>query len=57
MALTLWESRDVIRVFAGGDITRAHVEPQTRAVLSSFDEHADHYDVAFSSGDAADKCP
>jgi len=57
MAVTLWESRDVIRTFAGEDISKAHVEPQARAVLSSFDEHADHYEVAFSSGVAADKYP
>lgn len=57
MAVTLWESRDDIRAFSGDDISRAHVEPEARAVLWSFDEHADHYEVAFSSGAAADKCP
>lgn len=57
MTVTLWESRDVIRAFAGDDISKAHVEPQARAVLSTFDEHADHYEIAFSSGTAADTCP
>lgn len=57
LAVTLWESRDVIRAFAGDNISKSHVEPQARAVLASFDEHADHYEVAFSSGAAADKCP
>ena len=57
LAVTLWESREAIRAFAGEDIARAHVEPQARAVLSGFDESADHYEVAFSSGGAADKCP
>lgn len=57
MAVTLWESCDSICAFAGDDISRAHVEPQARAVLSSFDEHADHYEVAFSSDAAAGKCP
>lgn len=47
VALTLWESRAVIEAFAGSDISRAHVEPQARAVLSSFDDHADHYEVAY----------
>ena len=49
VALTFWESRDSIRAFAGDDISKAHVEPRARAVLAAFDEHADHYDVAFSS--------
>lgn len=57
LAITLWDSRDVIRTFAGEDISRAHVEPQARAVLSSFDDFADHYEVAFSFAAAADKCP
>jgi heme-degrading monooxygenase HmoA len=48
IALTLWESRAVIEAFAGKDIGRAHVEPRARAVLTSFDDFADHYDVAYS---------
>jgi heme-degrading monooxygenase HmoA len=49
-AITLWESRDAIRAFAGKDISRAHVEPEARAALSDFDGHADHYDVVISAG-------
>ncbi len=49
LALTLWESRDVIEAFAGKDINRAHVEPAARAVLSSFDDFADHYEVVASA--------
>ena len=56
-AVTLWESRTAIEAFAGKDISRAHVEPEGRAALSSFDDFADHYDVAFTSVDAAGKCP
>jgi len=48
LALTVWESRDSIRAFAGENISKAHVEPQARAVLSAFDEHADHYEIAVS---------
>jgi heme-degrading monooxygenase HmoA len=48
-AVTLWESRDSIRAFSGDDISRAHVEPAARAVLSEFDTHADHYDVVVSA--------
>lgn len=47
VALTLWDSRASIEAFAGSDISRAHVEPQARAVLTSFDDFADHYDVAY----------
>lgn len=49
LALTLWESRASIEAFSGKDIGRAHVEPQGRAVLASFDDFADHYEVAFRS--------
>ena len=48
MALTLWESRAAIEAFAGKDIGRAHVEPQARAVLASFDDFAEHYEVAYA---------
>ncbi len=48
-AVTLWESRESIRAFAGPDISKAHVEPDARAVLSDFDAHAEHYDVVVSA--------
>ena len=48
-AVTLWESRDSIKAFAGADISKAHVEPEARAVLSDVDAHADHYDVVVSA--------
>ena len=57
LAMTLWESRASIEAFAGKDISRAHVEPEGRAALSSFDDFAEHYDVTFTSGGAADTCP
>jgi heme-degrading monooxygenase HmoA len=46
VALTLWESRAAIEAFAGQDIGRAHVEPRARAMLKSFDDFAEHYEVA-----------
>jgi len=49
VALTLWESRAAIEAFAGRDIGRAHVEPQARAVLSSFEDFAEHYEVAYGT--------
>jgi heme-degrading monooxygenase HmoA len=47
VAVTLWDSRKVIEAFAGKDIGRAHVEPEGRAALESFDDFADHYEVAY----------
>jgi heme-degrading monooxygenase HmoA len=49
VATTLWESRAAIEAFAGHDIGRAHVEPQARAVLSSFDDFAEHYEVVYGA--------
>lgn len=49
LAVTLWESRDSIRAFAGSDIDKAHVEPEGRAALANFDDFARHYDVAVTS--------
>jgi heme-degrading monooxygenase HmoA len=49
LALTLWESLDSIRAFAGDDITTAIVEPEARAVLADFDDFAHHYEVAFKT--------
>ena len=47
VAVTLWESRKAIEAFAGKDISRAHVEPEGQAALESFDDFADHYEVAY----------
>ena len=47
--LTLWESLDSIRAFAGDDIATAIVEPEARAVLADFDDFARHYEVAFKT--------
>jgi heme-degrading monooxygenase HmoA len=46
LVITLWDSLDVIRQFAGDDVGTAVVEPAARALLSDFDEHVDHYEVA-----------
>jgi heme-degrading monooxygenase HmoA len=48
LALTLWESRASIEAFAGKDISRSHVEPEGRAALTSFDDFAEHYEVAYN---------
>jgi heme-degrading monooxygenase HmoA len=49
LALTLWESLDSIRAFAGDDIATAIVEPETRAVLADFDDFVRHYEMAFKT--------
>jgi len=48
LAMTLWESRQAIEAFAGRDIAKAIVEPEARAVLSEFDDFANHYEVVFT---------
>jgi len=44
--LTLWESLEAIRVFAGDDYEIAVVPPAARRVLGGFDERVAHYEVA-----------
>ena len=45
VVLTLWESMDAVRKFAGAEPDRAVVEPDARAVLTSFDDFVTHFDV------------
>ena len=45
-AHTFWESAEVIRAFAGDDITVAVVEPEAQAMLLDFDRTATHRSVA-----------
>lgn len=47
LALTLWDSLDAIRAFAGDDPETAVVEPEARAVLAEFDDFVRHYEVAY----------
>ena len=49
IAVTLWESLASIRAFAGDNIDRAVVEPEARAVLSSFDESVRHFELAHAA--------
>ena len=43
--LTLWDSMDTIRTFAGATPERAVVEPEAQAVLLRFDAEVQHYEV------------
>jgi len=47
--VTLWESVDSIRAFAGEDATAAVVPPEARALLASSDDRAVHWDVVLDN--------
>ena len=49
IAVTLWESLAAIRDFAGEAIDRAVVEPEARAILSSFDDFVRHFELAHAA--------
>jgi heme-degrading monooxygenase HmoA len=49
LAVTLWDTIDSIKGFAGENPETAVVEPEARAVLSDFDDFARHYEVASPS--------
>lgn len=48
VVLTLWESMEAIRKFAGVKTDKAIVEPEARAVLTSFDDSVTHFDIVHS---------
>jgi|HubBroStandDraft_1064217.scaffolds.fasta_scaffold02378_13 uncharacterized protein YciI/heme-degrading monooxygenase HmoA len=45
VVLTLWDSMESVRRFAGVKPEKAVVEPEARAVLTAFDEFVTHFDV------------
>jgi uncharacterized protein YciI/heme-degrading monooxygenase HmoA len=45
VVLTLWDSMEAVRKFAGVDPEKAVVEPEARAVLTSFDDSVLHFEV------------
>jgi heme-degrading monooxygenase HmoA len=47
VAVTLWDSIEAVRAFAGQNPDVAVVEPEARAALSSFDDMVRHYEVAY----------
>lgn len=47
LAVTLWESLEVIRQFAGGNAEVAVVEPAAQAVLADYDDFARHFAVTY----------
>ena len=46
VTLTRFDSLDAIRAFAGEDYETAVIEPTARALLSHFDERAQHYNTS-----------
>jgi heme-degrading monooxygenase HmoA len=44
--ITIWDSVDAVREFAGDDLTRAVVEPEAQGMLTTFDEHVHLHEVA-----------
>jgi len=45
VTITLFESMEAVRAFAGADTEVAVVPPEARALLARFDERAKHYDT------------
>jgi uncharacterized protein len=45
IVLTLWESMEAVRKFAGEEPEKAVVEPEARAVLTAFDDSVTHFEV------------
>lgn len=43
--LTLWESMDAVREFAGGNAEMAVVAPEAQAVLRAFDTTVTYYEI------------
>jgi hypothetical protein len=46
IVVTLWESLEAIKGFAGDDAEAAVVPPEARALLTSWEERTTHWDVA-----------
>ena len=49
LVLTLWESLEAVREFAGEEVETAVVEPEARAVLEEFDSIVRHYELLYDS--------
>jgi heme-degrading monooxygenase HmoA len=54
LAVTLWESIDAVKAFAGANPDVAVVEPAAVAALSEFDDFVRHYDLVCEPGSAAE---
>jgi heme-degrading monooxygenase HmoA len=45
LMITLWESKDAIRKFAGDDINTARYYPEDNQYFMELEPHVSHYDV------------
>jgi heme-degrading monooxygenase HmoA len=50
LLLTLWESEEAIRRFAGDDISRAVFYPEDDRFLVDRDDRVNHFEVVFEDG-------
>jgi heme-degrading monooxygenase HmoA len=51
VTVTLWESLEAVRAFAGADYEAAVVPPGARALLARFDERSRHFEVRAQPAD------
>jgi heme-degrading monooxygenase HmoA len=51
LVLTFWQSLDSIRAFAGADLEKAVLADEAISLLTHFDKHVRHFDVATIEGD------
>jgi heme-degrading monooxygenase HmoA len=49
LAITLWDSIESVKKFAGNRPDVAVVEPEAVAILSEFDDFVQHFEIAYSS--------
>ncbi len=48
-AVTFWDSVAAIKEYSGEQIDRAVVQPEAKALLADFDEHVEHYQIAYDT--------
>ncbi|MDQ2985084.1 MAG: antibiotic biosynthesis monooxygenase [Actinomycetota bacterium] len=48
--ITLFDSLDAVRAFAGEDHEQAVVPPEARQLLAHFDERSEHYEILITPG-------
>jgi heme-degrading monooxygenase HmoA len=49
LLVSLWDSEDAIRRFAGSDMEKAVFYPEDERFLVQRDDHVDHYEVVFDT--------
>ena len=49
LAFILWESMELIRQFAGGNLEGLQIEPEARALLVEHDEFVRHFELTHDS--------